>query len=729
MIKPSRLALAGMAVLCAIIFAACNCAPTLRYLVVAPNNGDIYVSASGEAIKGGAKRAPARSTRRAAALPQQLSPGAVCGSLQYAATGYYSNGTTQDQSSAVTWSSSSTSVATISGTGLASGVALGFTNIGATLASITATAVPLEVDQLNSITVAAVPPVTNPLAIGGTQQFSAVGGFTLAGGSNTTQDISTQATWNTGNPNVATVDNTGLVTAVGPGSTTVTATSCDSLTVSNAVAVSVSGIALVVTPGTMTASAGTTVQYVAMENNNGTLQPPGSAVTWSSSASTTASINPTTGLAQALSASGTAVTITATEANPAIPIGTASLTVQAAAARFAYVANTNGFAGTGSISSYIVTVGGTTPLAPNTNDTTYPTGLVPVASNPQQVLLHPSGDLLFYIGTDGAVRSYFVNSANGVFGSTPTTLSPAVATNAGGDLYTGVIDPTGRFLYVVSEGNQVPANANGNGVIYGFTITHTQPSGGTNDAQLTPISGLAAPTGFNDGTINGPTWILTDQTGSYLYVINSITNTVSEYAINQTPGSLGQLTALGNSPVDTTGGTDTNISPNIGRIDTNGHLFVANQGNVESGQSVTAFTITPSGTTAGELTMIGTTPTPVASSTDPISVIVNPNGNFLYVLDFGNGTGAGQVFTYGLTASSGVIGSAVGTAQTTDITPYGGMAIDPTGALLLIDNFGANDISLFTIGSNGAATPASPATVASGTNPEFIVLYTAASGQ
>jgi 6-phosphogluconolactonase (cycloisomerase 2 family) len=722
--KPSRLALAGMAVLCATIFAACNCAPTLRYLVVAPNNGDIYVSASGDAIKGGAKRAPARSTRRAAASPLQLSPGAVCGSLQYAATGYYSDGTTQDQSSAVTWSSSSTSVATINGTGLASGVALGFTNIGATLASITATAVPLEVDQLNSITVNQPSPT---LAVGQTQTDTATGSFTLAGGESTTQDISSQVTWAASNGNV-TVDASGDVTGVTPGPVTITATSCDGITVGQ-VSMTVSGIALVVTPNTMTAAAGTTVQYVAMENNNGTLQPPGSAVTWSSSATTTASINATTGLAQALSASSTAVTITATEANPAIPIGTASLTVQAAAARFAYVANTNGFAGTGSISSYIVTVGGSTPLAPNTNDTTYPTGLVPVASNPQQVLLHPSGDLLFYIGSDGAVRSFFVNSTNGVFGSTPTTQSPAIATNAGGDLYTGVIDPTGRFLYVASQGNQVPANANGNGVIYGFTITHTQPSGGMNDAKLTPISGLAAPAGFNDGTINGPTWILTDQTGSYLYIINSTTNTVSEYAINQTPGSLGQLMALGNSPVDTTGGTDTNISPNIGRIDTNGHLFVANQGNVESGQSVTAFTITPSGTTAGELTMIGTTPTPVASSTDPISVIVNPNGIFLYVLDFGNGTGAGQVFTYGLTASSGVIGSAVGTAQTTDITPYGGMAIDPTGALLLIDNFGANDISLFTIGSNGAATPASPATVASGTNPEFIALYTAASGQ
>ena len=165
--KPSRLALSGLAFVCAAIFAACNCAPTLRYVTVAPSNGTIYVSAQGDAGVKGARRGArvSRPTarpmtrpstqggRKAAVRPQDITT-AVCGTLQYSATGYYSNGTTQDQTSAVTWSSSNTSAAGIDNTGLATGVALGFSNIGATLAGITSSTVPLEVDQLNSITVA-----------------------------------------------------------------------------------------------------------------------------------------------------------------------------------------------------------------------------------------------------------------------------------------------------------------------------------------------------------------------------------------------------------------------------------------------------------------------------------------------------------------------------------------------------------------------------------------------
>ncbi len=57
------------------------------------------------------------------------------------------------------------------------------------------------------------------------------------------------------------------------------------------------------------------------------------------------------------------------------------------------------------------------------------------------------------------------------------------------------------------------------------------------------------------------------------------------------------------------------------------------------------------------------------------------------------------------------------------------MAIDPTGVLLAVDNFDAADISLFTVGSDGSLTTTTPPTVAAGTGAEFVVFYTAASGQ
>jgi len=64
----------------------------------------------------------------------------IGGNQQFTATGYYSNGSSQNISSSVTWSSSATGVATISASGLAATVGQGTTTITATDGSITGTA-------------------------------------------------------------------------------------------------------------------------------------------------------------------------------------------------------------------------------------------------------------------------------------------------------------------------------------------------------------------------------------------------------------------------------------------------------------------------------------------------------------------------------------------------------------------------------------------------------------
>ncbi len=209
-----------------------------------------------------------------------------------------------------------------------------------------------------------------------------------------------------------------------------------------------------------------------------------------------------------------------------------------------------------------------------------------------------------------------------------------------------------------------------------------------------------------------PTWIMTDRAGQYLYIVNGGNNTISEYSINQTNG---QLTPLG-TPTIATGG-----SPLFATTDVNGHVYVAN----ESGPSVSAYSITGgSGSNAGQLTLIGETP--IASATDTINVITSPNGNYLYIVDNGSG-GAGQVFAYGLNPATGALSSPIGTAQPTGTGPTG-IAIDPTGVLLAIDSNDGN-ISTYTVGSNGGVTPTTTPEVATGANDEFVVFYTAASGQ
>ncbi len=119
---------------------------------------------------------------------------------------------------AVTWTSNSSGVASVSASGLVQGVTAGSATISATSGGKTGTA---------AITVQAVPvalvtvsPASVTVLVGQTVQLTATpkdaGGNPLAGRS---------VAWSSGNATVATVSGSGLVTARAAGSTTITATS------------------------------------------------------------------------------------------------------------------------------------------------------------------------------------------------------------------------------------------------------------------------------------------------------------------------------------------------------------------------------------------------------------------------------------------------------------------------------------------------------------------------
>jgi 6-phosphogluconolactonase (cycloisomerase 2 family) len=703
--KPSRMAFSGMALLCAAILAACSdSTPRLQFITVAPVSGEIYVSAP---VPAGAKGTihRARPTlegtgnpgKRPAALPPPVT--ATCGSLQYAATGLFSNGSTQDLSSTATWTSSSTSVATVSSTGLASGVGLGTTNIGASFKGVSSKTEPLAVDQLNSITVS---PNAAAVPQGSAVQFAAIGNFTFAAGGTSNLDVSSQVTWASSNTAIATIDNTGNATAVSPGGPiNITATSCDGVTVGTAtLTVGVpAATSLVITPATITISTGTTTLFTAMEMlSNGTTRPPANPVTWGSGTTTVATIDANSAVALGIT-SGTS-TITATETVSGLT-GTATLTVQAAAARFAYVANSSGNNNTGSISGYTVDVTAGTFKSL--------TGSPFSASLPQQVLIHPSGDFMYYLDFNGSLNVLHINSVDGSLidpHQAAVVASPTASANV------GVIDPTGRFIYVISDvGNSV----------YCFSIAQTTDKTAATNGALTLVQIVSAP---SDPTLNAPTWVMTDRTGNFLYVVNSLGNSVSEYAITQTGANAGALSPLG-TPSILTG-----IGPIFGTTDVNGHLYVANNGTTTTTtQSVSGYSIGSD----GQLKSVGADFI-VTSAVATINVLTDPTGKYLYVLDADAG-GNGQVFAYNLN-TSGVIVSQIGTtAQPTQIGPFG-LAIDPTGALLAIDNNVSNTISLFNVAAAGSTTPgpggltpANPPTAATDTAPLFVTFYTAASGQ
>jgi len=235
---------------------------------------------------------------------------------QYVALG--TNGTTGLQSNltnTVAWSSSNTSVATVSSVGLVTGLAAGTTTITAIatnpdLSVVSATAIFTVAgsasEPLQSISI--LPSSLTVASPGQTSQFIAVG--TETGPPVTTENLTTTVTWSSSNTAVATISASGLVTAVNQGAVAITAiaknpdnsivTSTATFTVLGGTAQQVS--ALTVNPKSVIA-AGQTAQYVALGTAGTTglmMDETASAqLTWSSTIPTVASVN-ATGLVTAI---------------------------------------------------------------------------------------------------------------------------------------------------------------------------------------------------------------------------------------------------------------------------------------------------------------------------------------------------------------------------------------------------------------------------------------------
>src|SRR5439155_785581 len=229
----------------------------------------------------------------------------------------------------VTWASSNPAVATVNSAGLVTGVAAGSATITATSEGKSGTAViTVTIVPVASVTVS---PASASIFVGGTRQLSAVtkdaAGNTLTG---------RVVTWASSNTAVATVNSSGLVTAVGAGSATITVTS-EGKSGTAAITVTVVPVAAVtVSPASATIAVGGTRQLSAVTKDSagGTLT--GRVVTWSSSNTAVATVN-SSGLVTGVAAGSATITATSegkssTAAITVIVVPVASVTVSPAAA-------------------------------------------------------------------------------------------------------------------------------------------------------------------------------------------------------------------------------------------------------------------------------------------------------------------------------------------------------------------------------------------------------------
>jgi len=189
--------------------------------------------------------------------------------------------------------------------------------------------------QNNQLTSVTVTPTTAVIPnTGGTAQFVATGTFSNGkNGSQTMQNLTNQVVWSSSVASVATIDQSGLATATGAGTSTITAQAGNggvvgtaTLTVNSNSTGNLTSITVLPTNLINVPAGNETVQYVAIGTFSGSLptQDITQQVTWSSNNLSIASINPT-GLATTAPpcVEGQAATITASLSNLT---GTATLT-------------------------------------------------------------------------------------------------------------------------------------------------------------------------------------------------------------------------------------------------------------------------------------------------------------------------------------------------------------------------------------------------------------------
>ena len=142
-------------------------------------------------------------------------------SIGLVATGTLADGTTQNITGSVLWTSSNPAVATMSDAsgsfGQATGVAPGTVTVIAVFAGQVGVASLTVTDAtLSSITIK---PASADIALGSPQGFSATGKFS----DGTTQDLGSQVTWSSSDITVAFINNTGAISTTGTGTTTIEA--------------------------------------------------------------------------------------------------------------------------------------------------------------------------------------------------------------------------------------------------------------------------------------------------------------------------------------------------------------------------------------------------------------------------------------------------------------------------------------------------------------------------
>ncbi|TXJ01195.1 MAG: Ig-like domain-containing protein [Neisseriales bacterium] len=356
---------------------------------------------------------------------------------QFQATGTYSDGTTANLTSSVTWNTSSAAV-TINASGLATSVAAGTSNITAQFYGVTSTISTLTVTSATISTVTILPNTTTTLPDGVKQQFTATGTYS----DGTAYDLTSSVTWNTSSTANVGISNAagsvGLATANQvSNNTNISATY---LTITSAITtVNVSAAVLqsiAITPTSKTIAKGLTQAYTATGTySDGTTPDITNSVTWASSDPAVATINSSTGVTTVAAASGTT---NVTASLNGVTSNTAILTASAAVLQSIAITPGSATVAKGLTQAYTATgtySDGTTPDI--TNSVTW------ASSNPAVAGINASSGVATVVAASGSSNitaviggvtsntAVLTGSAATLVSIAVTPLNPTLALNTG----------------------------------------------------------------------------------------------------------------------------------------------------------------------------------------------------------------------------------------------------------------------------------------------------------
>jgi uncharacterized protein YjdB len=256
--------------------------------------GSTTITATESGVTGSTTIAVTAATLTSITIDPALPSIAKGTTIQLAAIGNFSDGTTQDLTKSVTWKSSDEAIVHVGnavGTeGLVTGLAVGRAVVSAHGGAVQgSTTVSVTVARLTAITV---DPAASSLAKGASVQLTATGDFT----DGTTEDLTSQVSWTSSDDTIAEISDMlttkGLVTGIAVGSAQITAT-LDGVQGSATVIVTPATVTSIeVTPANPSISKGTSVQLVATAHfSDSTTEDLTGQVSWISADDTIAEVS------------------------------------------------------------------------------------------------------------------------------------------------------------------------------------------------------------------------------------------------------------------------------------------------------------------------------------------------------------------------------------------------------------------------------------------------------